>query len=136
MLSEKPDTVIDSAMFLGGQGIYFWMRGDEILYVGVSRRIFKRIFAHQIIGYEESFQEGDVVKIWMFPNISYYDLELIERSFIKMHSPRYNQAHNPDERVPRKRPRRILGPSVSGEVLFDPSNPNRKRRTVKRQNNV
>jgi hypothetical protein len=82
-------------------GIYFLLKGSEIVYVGQSRTVYQRIETHKTDGTKE-FDKA------CFFECSVEELDDIERTLIRAFGPKYNKTHKLfstfipyDERSPR-----------------------------------
>jgi len=77
----------DKIFHLNGKvGLYALVKNKEIVYIGISRNIYRRILEHIVNGF--SFNLGQI-KIW---EIEYCNrLEVIEAMLIRRIRPKYNK---------------------------------------------
>lgn len=88
-------------------GIYFFMDGEELVYVGISSNMPKRWGQHLKKGDKEFthyFFSTDIT--------SMDDLVKIEADIIYTHRPKYNLIHNPDNLTYKKRNQAIVGKNI------------------------
>lgn len=73
-------------------GVYFWKRGDEWLYVGATGNLIGRLAYHNIIGRVEPVLEDDV--IGLIPTEPFSSISL-ESRLVEQHRPKYNPLRPP-----------------------------------------
>jgi hypothetical protein len=68
--------------------VYIWMRGEDCLYIGVSRLGFGRVlYRHHIIGVKDHIQSTDVIHLY---HVSDREMNQLERELIEKLRPIYN----------------------------------------------
>jgi len=90
---EKPDVITNAPALLSGRYLYAWKRGEDWLYIGVSRNSGRDLRNHHIIGKVEEFQSVDRIHFWYLDNLSHMKMGEIEKEEIKYHQPKYNGAN-------------------------------------------
>ncbi len=95
MIPAEAITIKD--LFIGG--IYFWIRGEQVLYVGRSSGVIGRVGNHEMIK-RKGFMEGDVVKFLPIPDKEKRAEE--ENRYIQELRPMYNNSGRLFNRPPVK----------------------------------
>lgn len=73
--------------------IYMWARGEEVLYIGSTTQIHKRLVGHNIIN-RLTFKDGDIILVFEIPNLGVNYLKRVERSLIADVRPKHNIRDN------------------------------------------
>lgn len=84
------NTVFDYYDFIGlhKQIVYAWVRGKEVLYVGISIAALQRLFGHNVIGADEPWLPGDNILIWAYD--TWHETVEVEARLIATFKPRLN----------------------------------------------
>ncbi len=83
-MRELPATSLDLGCFRAG--VYFWIRNGEVLYIGKTSNLAKRIAAHHVI--PSSFSGEDEIRVIFEPDAT--KRTILEYDLIALHKPKYN----------------------------------------------
>lgn len=94
-------------------GVYFLFRGDEIVYIGQSYDVYSRVIDHK----SDPSKHFDK---WAYIEVDETERLEIERRYIEMFQPQYNQTHRIYPRRRYHQPKKTFGAvTVSGIKIYD-----------------
>lgn len=74
--------------------VYMWRRGDEVLYIGATCNVFKRVKYHDKIGRCEPIQPEDYIEVVFYLEGKWMGVYELENQLHEKHKPKYSMPNN------------------------------------------